>query len=121
MVPTGFSMVSKLRSFHNVGQVAKQVLSPLSSGSKDHGTHKEQIMNTSWKNRPCFQENVELVGAEDISPMKQDEKCNNLPHKLGDVLVFDGGEGFSFYPFSKVVGGNQQQLFRSGPTKSIPH
>ena len=49
-----------------------------------------------------------------------------LPHNLGDVLVFDGGEGFSFYPFSKVVGGNQQQLFLngvegSGPTISIPH
>ena len=36
-----------------------------------------------------------------------------LPHKLGDVLIFDGGEGFSFYPFAKVVSGNQQQLFLS--------
>ena len=34
-----------------------------------------------------------------------------LPHKLGDVLVFDGDEGLSFYLFAKVVGGNQQQLF----------
>ena len=33
---------------------------------------------------------------------------NILPHKLGDILVFDGGEGFSFYPFSKVISGNQQ-------------
>ena len=33
---------------------------------------------------------------------------NILPHKLGDVLVFDGGEGFGFYPFAKVIGGNQQ-------------
>ena len=38
---------------------------------------------------------------------------NIFPHKLGDILVFDGGEGFSFYPFAKVVGGNQQQLFLS--------
>ena len=37
-----------------------------------------------------------------------------LPHKLGYVLVFDGGEGFSFYPFVEVVSGNQQQLFLSG-------
>ena len=29
-----------------------------------------------------------------------------LPQKLGDVLIFDGGEGFNFYPFTKVVGGN---------------
>ena len=36
-----------------------------------------------------------------------------LPHKLGDVLVFNGGKGFSFYPFAKVVGGNQQQFFFS--------
>ena len=34
-----------------------------------------------------------------------------LPHKSGDILIFDGGEGFSFYPFAKVVSGNQQQLF----------
>ena len=32
---------------------------------------------------------------------------NILPHKLGDFLVFNGGEGFNFYPFAKVVGGNQ--------------
>ena len=32
---------------------------------------------------------------------------NNPPHKLDDILVFDGGEGFSFYPFAKIVGGNQ--------------
>ena len=29
---------------------------------------------------------------------------NILQHKLGDALVFDGGEGFSFYPFTKIVG-----------------
>ena len=33
---------------------------------------------------------------------------NIPPHKLDDILVFDGGEGFSFYPFAKIVGGNQQ-------------
>ena len=31
---------------------------------------------------------------------------NILPHKFGDVLVFDGSGGFSFYPFAKVIGGN---------------
>ena len=31
-----------------------------------------------------------------------------LPHKLGNVLVFDGGKGFRFYPFAKVESGNQQ-------------
>ena len=38
---------------------------------------------------------------------------NILPHELDDVLVFDGGEGLSLYPFSKVVSGNQQWLFLS--------
>ena len=38
---------------------------------------------------------------------------NILPRKMGDVLVFDGSEGFSFFPFAKVVGGNQQQLVLS--------
>ena len=27
-----------------------------------------------------------------------------LPHKSDDILIFDGGEGFSFYPFTKIVG-----------------
>ena len=31
---------------------------------------------------------------------------NILPHKLDDILVFDGGEGFNFYSFSKIVSGN---------------
>ena len=31
-----------------------------------------------------------------------------LPHKLDNIFIFDGGEGFSFYPFAKIVGGNQQ-------------
>ena len=33
---------------------------------------------------------------------------NILPHKLDDILVFDGGESFNFYPFSKIVDVNQQ-------------
>ena len=33
---------------------------------------------------------------------------NILPHKLDDILVFDEGEGFNFYPFVEIVGGNQQ-------------
>ena len=40
--------------------------------------------------------------------LRYSESADNiLPHKLGDVLVFDGGEGFRFYPFAKVVSGNQ--------------
>ena len=30
------------------------------------------------------------------------------PYELDDILLFDGGEGFSFYPLTKIVGGNQQ-------------
>ena len=33
---------------------------------------------------------------------------NILPHKLDDILFFDGGKGFSFYPFSKIVDDNKQ-------------
>ena len=29
------------------------------------------------------------------------------PHKSDDIFVFDGGQGFSFNPFTKVVSGNQ--------------
>ena len=32
---------------------------------------------------------------------------NTPPHKLDDILVFDGGEGFNFYPFTKIVGSNK--------------
>ena len=31
---------------------------------------------------------------------------NVLPYKLDDVFIFNGGEGFNFYPFAKIVGGN---------------
>ena len=30
------------------------------------------------------------------------------PHELDDILIFDGGEGFNFYPLTKIAGGNQQ-------------
>ena len=57
---------------------------------------------------------VKLWAIISYDRLRYSELTNNiLPHKLGDVLVFDGGEGFSFYPFAKVVGGNQQQLFLS--------
>ena len=29
------------------------------------------------------------------------------PYELDDIIVFDGGEGFNFYPLTKIVGGNQ--------------
>ena len=31
-----------------------------------------------------------------------------LPHKLNNIFMFNGGEGFRFYPFAKIVGGHQQ-------------
>ena len=41
--------------------------------------------------------------------LRYSEPVNNiLPHKLDDILVFDGGEGFCFYPLAKIVNGNQQ-------------
>ena len=50
---------------------------------------------------------------------------NILSHKLDNILVFDGGEGFSFYPFAKIVGGNNN-FFKAGAignglTISNPH
>ena len=33
---------------------------------------------------------------------------NILPHKLDDILVFDGGEALNFYPLAKIVDGNKQ-------------
>ena len=40
--------------------------------------------------------------------LRYSEPTDNIPpHKLDDILVFDGGEVFNFYPFAKIVGGNQ--------------
>ena len=40
--------------------------------------------------------------------LRYSELANNiLPHKLGDVIFFDGSEGFNLFPFAKVVCGNQ--------------
>ena len=30
------------------------------------------------------------------------------PYEPDEILVFDGEVGFSFYPLTKIVGGNQQ-------------
>ena len=40
--------------------------------------------------------------------LRYSEPTDNIPpHKLDDILVFDGGEGFNVYAFAKIVGGNQ--------------
>ena len=39
MASLGLNMVSGLGPFHHMGQAARRALGPLSSGSKDHGTH----------------------------------------------------------------------------------
>ena len=40
--------------------------------------------------------------------LRYSELTDNVPpHKLDDILIFYGGEGFRFYPFAKVAGGNQ--------------
>ena len=57
---------------------------------------------------------VELRHIISYDRLRYFELANNIPpHKLGDVLIFDGSESFSFYPFAKVVGSNQHQLFLS--------
>ena len=38
-----FNMVSGLGPFNIVGKMAKRALDPLSSGSKDHGTHNAPL------------------------------------------------------------------------------
>ena len=55
---------------------------------------------------------VELRSIINYDRLRYFEPADNIPpHKLGDILVFDGSESFGFYPFAKVVDGNQQQLF----------
>ena len=40
--------------------------------------------------------------------LRYSELANDiLPHKLDNILVFDGGEGISFYPLAKIVGSDQ--------------
>ena len=52
---------------------------------------------------------VKLWAIISYDRLKHSEPAGDiLPHKLGDVLVLDGGKGFSFYPFAKVVGGYQR-------------
>ena len=52
---------------------------------------------------------IKLLSIISYDQLRYSEPIDDiLPHKLGDVLIFDGGKGFSFYPFSKVIGGNQK-------------
>ena len=32
---------------------------------------------------------------------------HDLPYESDNIFILDGGEGFNFYPFTKIVGGNQ--------------
>ena len=52
---------------------------------------------------------VKLWSIINYDRLRYSEPSDNiLPHKMGEVLVFDGSKGFDFYPFSKVDGGNKQ-------------
>ena len=58
---------------------------------------------------------IKLWSIVSYNRLRYSEPVDNiLPYKLDDILVFDGNEGFSFYPFAKIVGGNQQQLLSWG-------
>ena len=51
---------------------------------------------------------IKLLPIVNYDRLRYFESADNiLPHKLDDILVLDGGEGFSFYLVAEVVGGNQ--------------
>ena len=40
--------------------------------------------------------------------LRYPELANNIfPHELDNILIFDEGEGFDFYSFVEIVGGDQ--------------
>ena len=44
--------------------------------------------------------------------LRYSESANNiLPDKLDDILVFNRGEGFNFYPFAKIVVATSNNFF----------
>ena len=48
---------------------------------------------------------VKLRPIVSYNRLRYPELANNiLPHKVDNILIFDGGEGFSFYPFNEIVG-----------------
>ena len=51
----------------------------------------------------CQLQLTEVFRIDRLYPSKQ----------IGQIFIFDGGEGFSFYPFAEMVGCNQQQLLMS--------
>ena len=70
---------------------------------------------------------IKLWPIVSYNSLRYSELANNiLPQELDDVLVFDGGEGLSLYPFAKVVVATNNSFFfagvvGNGPTISIPH
>ena len=51
---------------------------------------------------------IKLWRVVNYDRLRYSEPADNIPpHKLDNILVFDRGEGFRFYPFAKVVGDNQ--------------
>ena len=58
---------------------------------------------------------VELWFVISYDYLRDSESTNDiLPHKLGNVFVFDVSISFYLYPFAEVVGGHEQEFFLSG-------
>ena len=52
---------------------------------------------------------IKLWSIVNYNLLRYSESTNYiLPHNLDIVFIFDGDEGFSFYPFTEIVGDNQQ-------------
>ena len=52
---------------------------------------------------------IKLLPIVNYDRLRYSESANDTsPYELDNILVFDRGEGFSFYPLTKIVGGNQQ-------------
>ena len=52
---------------------------------------------------------VKLWPIVSYNRLRDPKSANNIPpHKLDNILIFDGGESFGFYPFAEIVNDDQQ-------------
>ena len=51
---------------------------------------------------------IELWPIVGYNQLRYSKSAHNVfPYELNNDFIFDGCEGFSFYPFAEIVGGNQ--------------
>ena len=70
-----------------------------------------QILDVEFRAKIPESDAVKLRAVISYNGLRDSEAADDvLPHELGDVFVLDASVCFSFYPFTKVICGDEQEF-----------